>query len=69
MTKKEVGFALGLAIRILGVENFVEKSGNGGVLLVGKGVEKWVERVDLIKRKDLEGGEVGAWRRGGGEFW
>ncbi len=34
---------MGLAIRILSVENFVEKSGNGGVLLVGQGVEKWVE--------------------------
>ena len=36
---KGVGFALGLAIRILGVENFVENLGKGRNLLVGRGVE------------------------------
>ena len=43
---------MGLAIRILGVENFVEKSGNGGVLL-GKRVLKsgWgLEALELTVR-------------------
>jgi hypothetical protein len=45
-----VGFALGRAIRILNVENFVEKWGKPRDLLVEKMLKSWVEEVGLIKR-------------------